>query len=150
MTDEHNIEIQTYNKDHKLSEKDKSAIVDFLFDSLGVYGDPQDQIRKAIDYAQCDVQSFGGFIKVIRDGDKILAALVMNETGMSGYIPENILVYVAVDPDCRGKGLGKRILTESLNEAHGAVALHVEPDNPAVNLYKREGFSNKYLEMRHQ
>ncbi|HAB28956.1 MAG TPA: GNAT family N-acetyltransferase, partial [Xanthomarina gelatinilytica] len=30
----------------------------------------------------------------------------------------------------------------------GDVALHVEPNNPAIKLYESLGFTNKYLEMR--
>jgi ribosomal protein S18 acetylase RimI-like enzyme len=29
------------------------------------------------------------------------------------------------------------------------MALHVEPHNPALRLYERLGYENKYLEMRH-
>jgi len=36
----------------------------------------------------------------------------------------------------------------AIRMAHGAIALHVEPDNPAKKLYERLGFTNKYLEMR--
>jgi ribosomal protein S18 acetylase RimI-like enzyme len=36
----------------------------------------------------------------------------------------------------------------AIKMANGAIALHVEPDNPARKLYERIGFTNKYLEMR--
>ena len=32
----------------------------------------------------------------------------MNNTGMKDFIPENILVYIAVDNSQRGKGFGKK------------------------------------------
>jgi GNAT superfamily N-acetyltransferase len=72
----------------------------------------------------------------------------MNRTGMQGYIPENILVYVAVDADRRGEGIGKAIVERALEEADGDVKLHVEYDNPAKRLYERLGFASKYAEMR--
>jgi ribosomal protein S18 acetylase RimI-like enzyme len=72
----------------------------------------------------------------------------MNKTGMSGYIPENILVYIAVDAEQRGKGIGGKLMKMAMKMAKGAIALHVEPDNPAKKLYERLGFTNKYLEMR--
>ncbi|MDX5404850.1 MAG: GNAT family N-acetyltransferase, partial [Bacteroidota bacterium] len=75
---------------------------------------------------------------------------IMNRTGMSGYIPENILVYIAVDAKHRGKGYGRQIMEKALELAEGNVALHVEPDNPAKYLYENIGFTNKYLEMRYQ
>lgn len=74
--------------------------------------------------------------------------IVMNQTGMEGYIPENILVYIATHHDHRGKGLGTQLLEETINQCNGNIALHVEPDNPAKFLYKKVGFSTKYIEMR--
>ncbi len=82
-----------------------------------------------------------------RDEGEIVGAVVMNKTGMSGYIPENILVYIAVDSNQRGKGLGKKLMSTAIEMAHGAIALHVEPDNPARYLYEKLGFTNKYLKM---
>ena len=38
----------------------------------------------------------------------------------------------------------------AIKTVEGAIALHVEPDNPAKFLYEKLGFTNKYLEMRLQ
>ena len=62
--------------------------------------------------------------------------------------PENILVYIAVHSDQRGKGVGKELMKKAINTAKGDIALHVEPENPAKFLYEKLGFTNKYLEMR--
>jgi ribosomal protein S18 acetylase RimI-like enzyme len=126
----------------------KNEIADFLFLHLGKYGDPKDDIMKCLDYALDQSMHAGGFVVMAREEGKIIGALIMNKTGMSGYIPENILVYIAVDADQRGKGIGGKIMELAMKMANGAVALHVEPDNPAKNLYERIGFTNKYLEMR--
>ena len=64
------------------------------------------------------------------------------------FIPENILVYIAVDNSQRGKGFGKKLMQKAISIAEGNIALHVEPDNPAKKLYEKLGFTNKYLEMR--
>lgn len=82
--------------------------------------------------------------------DHIIGAVVVNQTGMSGYIPENILVYIAVDASVRGQGIGGKLMEQVLKFAKGDIALHVEPDNPAKKLYERIGFTNKYLEMRYK
>jgi len=39
-------------------------------------------------------------------------------------------------------------MQHAINNTHGGIALHVEPDNPAKILYEKLGFTNKYLEMR--
>lgn len=130
------------------------TINEFLFKHLEQYGDPKADIRKAMEYSLSQETGKGGYIfyAVENEGesDKIVGATVINETGMKDYIPENILVYIAVDGSQRGKGIGKKIMEEALNEVNGSVALHVEPDNPAKKLYERLGFTNKYLEMRWQ
>ncbi|MEZ4824297.1 MAG: GNAT family N-acetyltransferase [Ignavibacteria bacterium] len=84
------------------------------------------------------------------DSDKIIGAVVINETGMDGYIPSNILVYIAIHRNHRGKGIGKKLMLEVMPKTKGGIALHVEPDNPAKFLYEKLGFTNKYLEMRYQ
>lgn len=128
---------------------EKKEIVDFLYNSLDQYGDEWDHIMKAVEYAISDFHGQGGFVLTAREDDKIVGAVVINQTGMSGYIPENILVYIAVDQSQRGKGVGKKLMEKSLNFARGDVALHVEPENPAKKLYENLGFTNKYLEMRY-
>lgn len=68
---------------------------------------------------------------------------------MKGYIPENILVYIATHKEFRGKRIGKNMMLKAIELADGNIALHVEPDNPAKYLYEKIGFTNKYLEMRY-
>jgi hypothetical protein len=48
----------------------------------------------------------GGNIVVGIDINKIVGVILTN-TGMKDFIPENILVYIAVDNSQRGKGYGK-------------------------------------------
>ena len=123
-------------------------ILAFLFTHLDEFGDPKADIGKAIDYALSDAPGKGGFVLTATEGDKLLGATVVNQTGMGGYIPENILVYIAVHADARGKGVGKKLMPAAAAHATGAIALHVEPDNPARHLYEKVGYTNKYLEMR--
>lgn len=130
----------------------KDMIVKFLHKHLDRFGDPEPDILRSVDYALSNDSGKGGFVLAALDTEEdiMVGALVMNKTGMSGYIPENILVYVAVKADCRGKGYGGQIISHALEMADGDVKLHVEYDNPAKRLYERIGFANKYAEMRFQ
>ena len=92
----------------------------------------------------------GGFVLVAETDLKPLGALVMLRTGMKGYVPENILLFVAVDPSARGEGLGSRLVKHAIALCDGNVKLHVEYENPAKRLYERLGFTNKYAEMRYE
>ena len=52
---------------------------------------------------------------------------------------------IAVVPSHRGHGLGEELLSELLDQAREngfkEISLSVEPDNPALHLYERHGFS---------
>lgn len=122
------------------------VIADFLHEHLGKFRDNKEDILKAIEYVFTEGK--GGHVLLGLEKDRIIGAVVLNNTGMSGYIPENILVYIAVDKDQRGKGVGMELMHQATRLVKGDIALHVEPDNPAVSLYQRIGFTNKYLEMR--
>jgi ribosomal protein S18 acetylase RimI-like enzyme len=137
-----------FNSDNKPTLTEKENIINFLFENLQEYGDPASDIEKAINYALQEADSFGGFVLVAYIDNSIVGAVVINQTGMKDYIPENILVYIATHPKHRGKGLGKKLVMEAIDISEGNIALHVEPNNPAKRLYERLGFSNKYLEMR--
>lgn len=142
------ITLQTISAIDNATFLQKNEVADFLFTHLGKYGDPKEDIMKCLDYALDPGLHAGGFVVLARENNQIVGALVMNKTGMQGYIPENILVYIAVDASQRGKGIGGKIMDLAIKMANGAIALHVEPDNPARKLYERLGFTNKYLEMR--
>jgi ribosomal-protein-alanine N-acetyltransferase len=132
------------------SVHDLTEVVDFLFTHLDQYGDKREDIKKCMNYALSEEPGYGGFVVFARDTEsgKIAGAVIVNETGMEGYIPENLLVYIAVHGGYRGKGLGKSLMNKAIETAEGDIALHVEPDNPARFLYEKLGFTNKYLEMR--
>jgi len=144
--------LSLFTANKKPTASERSELVDFLFKQLGKYGDPREDIAKCLEFAlQESPKAIGGFAITYRDNqDQLAGAVIVNETGMSKYIPENILVYIAVHESTRGQGIGKKILEKVLKTEKGNIALHVEPDNPAVGLYKRMGFTNKYLEMRYE
>jgi GNAT superfamily N-acetyltransferase len=128
----------------------REQYVDFLHTHLDQFGDSKEAINKCIDFAFGKDGKLGGFLLAAYYEEKLVGALIINNTGMSGYIPEHILVYVAVDASYRGKGFGKEIVEYALNECPGDVKLHVEYENPAKRLYERIGFTTKYAEMRYK
>ncbi|PIB35127.1 GNAT family N-acetyltransferase [Reichenbachiella sp. 5M10] len=137
-----------FDQNHKPTNTEKQEIVDFLHTHLEEYGDPKKDIQKAIEYSVNEHTSFGGFSMLLTDRNQIVGAAVVNKTGMEGYIPENILVYLATHIDHRGKGLGKALMQNIIDTTTGDIALHVGAGNPAQRLYEKMGFTNPYLEMR--
>lgn len=128
----------------------KNEIADFLFNHLDEFGDNILDIKKCLDYALSNYPHQGGFALLAKDEGQIIGAVIMCQTGMEGYVPENLLVYIAVHKEYRGQGVGKQLMQKAIDLAKGNIALHVEPNNPAKILYEKLGFTNKYLEMRLQ
>lgn len=126
----------------------REDIAHFLFDHLDEYGDEKDAILSCIGYAYGDKEGQDGFILVAHEEEQIVGVVIINDTNMERFIPEHILVYIAVHGDYRGQGLGKQLMEHVIEATDGDIALHVEPDNPAKYLYEKYGFTNKYLEMR--
>ncbi len=144
------ITINIYNPKHSLETTEITKLTVFLFNNLAQYGDQETDIRKAIDYALGKENKPGGMIVTATDQQtgNLKGVCVVNKTGMSGYIPENILVYIATDRESRGTGIGKNIMQNVIEITEGDIALHCESENPARHLYEKLGFQSKYLEMR--
>ena len=142
------VQTKVFNANDKPSLKEKKRLIDFLFDNLQEYGDPKPDIEKAVNYALKETISFGGLIVAAFTENELSGVVVVNQTGMKGYIPENILVYIATHINHRAKGIGKLLMQKTIELTNGSIALHVEPDNPARFLYEKVGFEEKYIELR--
>lgn len=142
------VSFQIYTPDTPVTLSELAEIVSFLHEQLEQYGDPIPDITKCAQYAMSDGNHPGGAILTARERDQLIGAVIVNKTGMDGYIPGNILVYIAIHKAYRGRGLGSKLMQQVVENTQGDIALHVEPENPAKKLYERLGFTNKYLEMR--
>lgn len=141
--------IERYDANRDADTVSRQKIIEFLFHALESYGDPKHQIEACLNYALGNAPNQGGAVWVAKnDEGQLLGAVVVNKTHMQGYIPEYLLVYIAVAPGLRGQGVGKQLMQAAIHFLPGSIALHVEAANPALKLYERLGFQNKYLEMR--
>lgn len=127
----------------------KQSLARFLHESMKPYEDKLSDIEKALAYVFDDKATPGGFIVLATNANELLGATVIHYTPWAGYVPENLLLFIAVHPDHRGQGLGRALIEEALANCDGDMKLHVEYDNPAKRLYERIGFTSKYAEMRY-
>lgn len=124
----------------------RAQLVAFFHETMQPYHDSVPDIEAALDY--CLDPQRDGFIMLAHQGEELLGALTMLDSGMGGYIPRWILLFVSVMPEARGRGIGGKLCQHSLDQCDGPVKLHVEYENPAKRLYERLGFTSKYAEMR--
>jgi ribosomal protein S18 acetylase RimI-like enzyme len=146
------IVIEKYENENQFPQDfQRTEVIDFLYKHLDEFGDTKSAIGKCLDYAFSDAEGKGGFVLVGRKGDKVVGVVIINKTGMSEFIPEYFLVYIAVDGSERNQGIGKQLMEGTYAECNdGDIALHVEYENPAKRLYERNGFVTKYAEMRRE
>ncbi len=126
----------------------RARLAGFFHETMRPWHDTLEDIQRGLDYAFSDAEGKGGFLALVEVEDELAGALLMLHTGMGGYVPAHMLLFVSVDPGRRGQGLGSRIIEASLARCDGPVKLHVEYENPAKRLYERLGFASKYAEMR--
>jgi [ribosomal protein S18]-alanine N-acetyltransferase len=124
----------------------REELVQFFHHTMKPYQDTEADVQKALDHAFTGGPN--GFVMLLKTAGSLGGALVMLDTGMKGYIPENILLFVSISPSLRGQGFGQKLIQHCLDECPGEVKLHVEYENPAKRLYERIGFTSKYAEMR--
>ncbi len=128
---------------------DIQQLADFLHEYMKPYNDTVPDVTRALNYAMSREGGKGGFIILASEEAELKGAAVILNTGMSGYIPEHILLFIAVRPELRGRGIGGKLMGMIKDACTGDIKLHVEHDNPARRLYERHGFTSKYLEMRY-
>lgn len=128
---------------------EKNALINFICQYCSRAQKPD--VKEALDYALKEKPSFGGFVIAIKDEEKFIAAIVVNNTGMQGYIPNNLFAYVALNAKHPNKeSILEEIMCKALDLSNGDVALRLDPKNPIIKLYKKLGFTQNTLELRHK
>ncbi|MDO7172682.1 GNAT family N-acetyltransferase [Mariniflexile sp. AS56] len=140
--------IKTFDAFSKPSFIDINRITNFLFENSSEARDTKSAIRKSILYAAKEIPGLGGYVFVMEHNNSILGAVVINKTGMNEYIPENILVYIAVKKEFREKGIGKALVKHTITYCNGDISTHVNKDNPVVKLFEKQGFKSRNIELR--
>ncbi len=151
MTDTTKCEIEFVKLEDDRSWPDwcsRKSLVRFLHQTMKPFEDSPVDIERSLDYAFSDEKRAGGFVMLGKMDDGLAGAVVMLRTGMAGYVPEYILLFISVDPRLRGMGIGGKLMRRCFAECDGEVKLHVESGNPAKHLYERMGITHVYDEMR--
>ena len=136
-----------HRKDELPPWADHSTLVRFFHETMKPYEDSTEDVARALDYA---FRGPGGFLTLAELDGQLVGAVLILRTGMGGYVPKHLLLFISVDPGHRSRGIGGQLLRRVIEECDGDIKLHVEYDNPAKRLYERTGFTTKYAEMRYK
>ena len=140
--------IKTFDAFTRLSINDINRITNFLFEYSDETRDTKSAIRKSLLYAAKEIPGLGGYVFVMEYNNDVIGAAVVNKTGMNEYIPENLLVYIAVKTAFREKGIAKTLIEHTIKYCDGDISTHINKENPAIKLFEKQGFKPRNIEMR--
>lgn len=105
-----------------ISFSKKNAIVKFLQKHLENSWVEDTAILKAVEYATKEIPSFGGFILTAEKNEEIVAALIVNKTGLSGIMPEYLAVLQATKPVAKGKLITRKLEEKAVVLSQGDIS----------------------------
>lgn len=140
-------QIQMFDAFTGINSREKAAITEFLV--AHTRNPSRTHINAAIDYALKNKPSFGGFILAIYQQEHLAGIVLANKTGMEGYFPAWVFVYVALDTQLQGYELiAQALMQKALSHIDGEVSIRIEPGHPALQAFKQLGFKSKTLELQ--
>ena len=128
-----------------LSMRKKTELVNFL----NTYQENPELdlsiIKHLVDYALKEIYSFGGFIVTEEDDQKIIGVMVINNTGMQGYMPNNLIVASAFIPGMLMQGARKRLIQKVMHFTKGDTAYLINSPQEKEQLQKNLGIKTFQL-----
>lgn len=125
-----------------------NRIVNFIHKYQIASEDEFENIFRSVDYALSPYKYQGGFVLLAEDRSSIFGSVVVNRTNMEGYVPKNLMVYFAADPESAYPDLEKVLLKKAIQLTSGEIAYHIDTESPAINLLEEVGFEKNFFEMR--
>jgi len=125
-----------------------NRIVNFIFKYQIASEDELENIFRSVDYALSPYKYQGGFVLLAEDNSSIIGSVVINRTNMEGYVPKNLMVYFAADPNSAYPELDKQLLKKAIQLTSGEIAYHASFNCPALDLLEDVGFEKNFFEMR--
>jgi hypothetical protein len=138
---------KTYDAFSRLSLLQINKLTKFIY-QYQVQNDFTEQgIRKAIQYAAKERPGFGGLIVTAEEGNEVIGAVILNKTGFEGYLPENLLVSIAVHHNYENKDVYRKIVDYVINYCCGDIGVQLKETNPLVPFFENQGFEYNYIQM---
>ncbi|HKK76610.1 MAG TPA: hypothetical protein VJ953_16155 [Saprospiraceae bacterium] len=139
--------VHLYDAFTGMNSGEKMALVNFL----RKHNPDQDSsiILDSIDYALKNKPSFGGFVFTCWENSRIVAAVLVNKTGMSGSQAPYQMVYANLCLQLQEEHtILEELIRKAIRHAKGEIGLHLKPDHPALPIFRALGFEEQYVELR--
>jgi len=139
-------EITRYDAFTGMNFSKKKALIDFLCGVNELSELERSSVSQAIDYALKDTVSFGGFIFTLEKYQKFLGAIVVNKSGMGGFLPEHLIVINGVAPvECQEEIIAL-LFREAKILTRGNIAIvNKSTKSNEVHLVSLENSNVKYI-----
>ena len=131
-----------------ISFSQKNTIVRFLQKNIEDSWVEKSAILKAVEYATKEIPSFGGFILTAEKNQEIIAALVVNKTGLSGLMPEYIAVLKATKSIAKGKVIVRKLVERAITLAKGDISFLIKDFGPKELMLENMALEAKLLPIK--
>ena len=138
---------KTYDAFSRLSLLQINKLTKFIYQYQFQNDFDEQGIPRALQYAAKERPGFGGLIVTAEEAKEIIAVVVLNKTGFEGYLPENLVVSIAVHQDHKDQGVYRKIVDYVVNYCCGDVGVQLKESNPLVHFFKSQGFKNNYIQL---
>jgi hypothetical protein len=141
--------VHVFNAFTGINPAEKSALLYFFANNAK--DTSTSAILQTVDYALKNRPSFGGFIFVMMESERIIGAVVVNKTGMEGIRSENILLLAEVGaPYLSEETIWQELINRAVLYTDGDISFSVRSNHPALATAKKMGFQDQFLELRFQ
>jgi len=124
----------------------KTALVEFLCAVNEIPASKRERVVQSIDYALKETISFGGFIVSLEKEDKFIGAVIVNKSGMGGFLPDNLVVLSGVAPVAAQEEIIALLLKEADMYTMGNIAIVSQTEQTnEVQLLSLKDSQVKYL-----
>ena len=115
--------INKYDAFTGMNASKKMALVNFLCAVNDIPSSEKKNITQSVDYALKDTVSFGGFIVSLEKANQFYGAVIVNKSGMGGWLPDHLVVVHGVAPVLAQEEIIALLLKEADKYARGNIAI---------------------------
>ena len=142
-------ELQYMQQESELPEwLNASDIINFLKTHLKPYVYSEEVLNGAIGYALSSDVNKRGFLVLAYAKKQLLGVVIGTQQELLDIISQNMLVYVCVHTEFRGKGIGARLVGETVHLTGGDLQIYLKRKSPVAAFFKKLGFTSDYEGMR--